>query len=193
MDIFQDLLEDPLDGVPPWEYNDSVKMGDAAPSPMDFEFPKETTISFPPHWGELMEQIRLREEEMKRVILSRRSAGESVSPASRSLGSSSDSMPVPIHSNPNSMLPPSGYALLPPLNTSQAHFQPPHVPYPHLPFWTAAPLPFSPGMYPVNVLPPNARESLLAPKAPPQVCVVLFWFVYFLNFSQMFFRSPMSR
>jgi hypothetical protein len=161
MDIFQDLLQDPLDGVPPWEYNDNVKMGDAAPSPMDFEFPKETTISFPPHWGELMEQIRLREEEMKRVILSRRSAGESVSPA----------LSLPSVSSPGSdtMLPPSGYALLPSHKSSSAHFQPPHVPYPHLPFWTAAPLPFSPGMYPVNVLPPNARESLLAPKAPPQV------------------------
>jgi len=165
-----DIFDDLLDGVPPWEYNDDVTMGDATPSPMDFEFPTavssrldeghgeesgpKESIEFPPHWAELMEQIRVREEAMKRVIMSRRS-GESVSPA-----------------NPDQMLPPSGYALLPPMMNagpghSEGSFQPPHVPYPHLPFWTAAPLPFSPGMYPVNVLPPNARESVLAPKAPP--------------------------
>jgi hypothetical protein len=67
------------------------------------------------------------------------------------------------------MLPVSAYSLLPSANGSdEAAFQPPYVPYPHMPFWTAAPLPFSPSVYPVNVLPPNARESLLAPRAPPR-------------------------
>merc|ERR1711916_109364 len=40
------------------------------------------------------------------------------------------------------------------------------MPYHDMPFWTAAPLPFSPTMYPQNVLPPDARNSILAPKAP---------------------------
>jgi hypothetical protein len=76
-----DLLEDLLEGPPPWEYNDSVDMVDSsaisAGGPTQSFSPKES-IAFPPHWGELMEQIRVREEEMKRVMLSRRSR-ESVS------------------------------------------------------------------------------------------------------------------
>ncbi len=81
------------------------------------------------------------------------------------------------------MLPPSAYSLLPPVapagaastannnsnaNNNTNNFQAaPYMPYPHMPFWTAAPLPFSPTMYPQNVLPLMARESLLAPIAPP--------------------------
>lgn len=81
--------------------------------------------------------------------------------------------------DPFRMVPPSQYSLLPPVGggsfssnngnngNNGNNFEPPYVPYPHMPFWTAAPLPFSPTNYPVNVLPPNARESLLLPKAPP--------------------------
>jgi len=152
-----DIFDDLLDGVPPWQsYDDNVKMSDvmaSAPDAMaaDFALPPSQDIEFPPHWAELMEQIRVREEQMKREILSRRS-GERVE--------------EPRH--PDGMLPPSSYSLLPPQSPADSNiFEPPHVPYPHLPFWTAAPLPFSPSVYPVNVLPPSARESLLAPKAPP--------------------------
>lgn len=186
-----DLLEDLLEGTPPWAYNDNVDMGQeedessaasfAVPSasfPASVSFPvssasvssssgvaavsppKESGIAFPPHWAELMEQIRVREEEMKRVMLSRRSS-ESVSLESK----------VP----PPTMLPVSSYSLLPPqmsaspvLSDSAASFQVPHAAFPHMPFWSAAPLPFSPNVYPVNVLPPSARESVLAPKAPPR-------------------------
>merc|ERR1711991_797043 len=108
-----DIFEDLLDGVPPWEYNDNVKMADATPSPMDFAFPvAKEGIEFPPHWAELMEQIRVREEEMKRVILSRRS-GESVSSQ-------------PPASAVDAQLPPSGYALLPPSMPTPNAFEPPH-------------------------------------------------------------------
>ncbi len=168
-----DLLDDLLDGSPPWEYNDNVDMVDSsaegAGNVTEGASPKES-IAFPPHWGELMEQIRVREEEMKRVMLSRRS-GESVSPApdSASLARPAASQSMP-SLRPPGMLPVSAYSLLPtgaPTDVAAA-FQPPYVPYPHMPFWTAAPLPFSPNVYPVNVLPPKARESLLAPRAPPR-------------------------
>jgi len=180
-DIFSDLLE----GVPPWEYNDNVEMSDVVFELPNLTPPKEE-IAFPPHWGELMEQIRVREEEMKRVMLSRRSGGrDAVSPAPvggiKKEGDSASTTPRNIPPSPmmtfkagdegvdmvDNMLPPSSYEMLPPQNSTSPSFEPPNIPYPQLPFWTAAPLPFSPSVYPVNVLPPNARESLLAPKAPP--------------------------
>lgn len=37
--------------------------------------PPTMGVELPPHWADLMEQIRLREEEMKRLMLSRRSDG----------------------------------------------------------------------------------------------------------------------
>lgn len=73
-------------------------------------------------------------------------------------------------------LPPSGYSLLPPSTNQSAPSHStsatPHFPFPHMPFWTAAPMPFSPQLYPQNVLPPGAKEALLHPKAPPNPPVV---------------------
>lgn len=160
MDFLDDL---PLGVEAPWEYNDNMDMKDAS-GEEERRCPVPPPIEFPPHWGELMEQIRVREEELKRVMLSRRSGGESVS----TKPVMPPEMPMPSDPHAYRMVPPSGYSLLIPPEVQGGVFQPPYVPYPHMPFWTAAPLPFSPGLYPVNVLPPTARESLLTPKAPPR-------------------------